>query len=206
MVKRLMAYGYLRSEKVIKAMRKVPRHIFVPEESRSYSYEDMPLIVGHNQTISAPHMVATMCEYLDLNEGQKVLEVGAGTGYHACVVAEIVSPGKVFAVERLPSLAERAKKNLREAGCPRVKIIVGDGTMGYLDEAPYDRIYVTAGAPEVPAPLVKQLVENGKMLIPIGSRYSQELLMVMKKNGEVVTKSLGGCAFVPLIGEHGWKD
>jgi protein-L-isoaspartate(D-aspartate) O-methyltransferase len=166
----------------------------------------MPLIVGMNQTISAPHMVATMCEYLDLKEGQKVLEVGAGTGYHACVVAEIVAPGKVFAVERFASLAERAKKNLKEAGCPRVKIIVGDGTRGYLEEAPYDRIYVTAGAPQIPVPLVEQLCENGKMLIPLGSRYSQELILVMKEDGEVVTKSLGGCAFVPLIGEYGWKD
>ena len=206
MVKRLIAYGYLRSEKVIQAMRKVPRHVFVPADSRRYSYEDIPLPVGQNQTISAPHMVATMCEYLDLKEGQKVLEVGAGTGYHACVVAEIISPGRVFAVERYSSLAERAKKNLEKAGCPRVKIIVGDGTMGYPEEAPYDRIYVTAGAPEVPDPLVEQLGGRGRMLIPIGSRYSQELILVIKEEGEIIRKNLGGCAFVPLIGKYGWKD
>lgn len=206
MVNRLVTYGYLRDERIAHAMRKVPRHVFVPVESRRYAYEDIPLPVGHNQTISAPHMVATMCEYLDLKEGQKVLEIGAGTGYHACVVAEIIAPGEVYAVERFPSLAEKAKENLEKAGCQRVKVIVGDGTKGYPEEAPYDRIYVTAGAPDVPEPLVEQLKENGRMLIPIGSRYSQELILVIKEKGDVITKNLGGCAFVPLIGEHGWKE
>lgn len=206
MVNRLVTYGYLRDERIVQAMRKVPRHVFVPVESRRYAYEDIPLPVGHNQTISAPHMVATMCEYLDLKEGQRVLEIGAGTGYHACVVAEIIAPGRVYGVERYPGLAERARKNLEIAGCMKVKIIVGDGTKGYPEKAPYDRIYVTAGAPEVPEPLLEQLKDKGRMLIPIGSRYSQELILVMREGGETIRKNLGGCAFVPLIGEYGWKD
>lgn len=206
MVKNLIAYGYLRDNRIIDAMLKVPRHIFVPRESRRYAYEDIPLPVGRNQTISAPHMVATMCEHLDLKAGQKVLEIGAGTGYHACVVAVIISPGRVYTIERFTSLAEKAKENIKKAGCTRVKVIVGDGTRGYPAKAPYDRIYVTAGAPEIPEPLVEQLKDNGKMLIPVGSRYSQELILVIKSGKNIERKNLGGCAFVPLIGEYGWKE
>jgi protein-L-isoaspartate(D-aspartate) O-methyltransferase len=206
MVNRLIAYGYLRDERVIKAMLKVPRHLFVPPESVRYAYEDCPLPVGKNQTISAPHMVATMCESLELREGQRVLEIGTGTGYHACVVAEIIATGEIYSVERFPSLAERAKENLRRAGCKRVRVIVGDGSKGYAEKAPYDRIYVTAGAPRVPEPLVEQLAEEGRLLIPIGSRYTQDLILLVKSKGEVAKKNLGGCAFVPLIGEYGWEE
>jgi protein-L-isoaspartate(D-aspartate) O-methyltransferase len=206
MVDRLISYGYLRQERIITAMRKVPRHLFVPSEHRRYAYEDIPLPAGGNQTISAPHMVAMMCEYLELEEGQKVLEIGAGTGYHACIVANIITPGKVYTVERLPSLAKRAERNLKEAGCPRVKVIVADGTLGYPEEAPYDRIYVTAGAPEVPYPLLEQLGAGGRILIPLGSRYSQELVLMIKRGKKIERKNLCGCSFVPLIGEHGWKE
>jgi protein-L-isoaspartate(D-aspartate) O-methyltransferase len=206
MVNRLVAYGYLRSKEVIDAMRLVPRHMFVPEENIKYAYEDCPLPVGRSQTISAPHMVAMMCETLELKPWHKVLEIGTGTGYHACIVAAIIGEGVVYSVERFQSLAERARENLRKAGCGRVRIIVGDGSKGYPDEAPYDRIYVTAGAPAVPENLLEQLAPDGRLLIPIGSRYTQELMLVEKSKGSLLKKNLGGCAFVPLIGEHGWKE
>lgn len=204
MVERLVAFGYLRSEKVAEAMRAVPRHLFVPEDLEVHAYEDRPLPVGGGQTISAPHMVAMMCDALELEEEQKVLEVGAGTGYHACVAARIVKKGSVFAVERIAALAEKAKENLKKAGCNRVEIIIGDGTKGYDGEAPYDRIFVTAGAPEIPEPLVEQLKVGGKLLIPVGSRYMQELILVDKTESKIEKRNLGSCIFVPLIGEYGW--
>lgn len=204
MVERLVAFGYLRSEKVAEAMRAVPRHLFVPEDLDVHAYEDRPLPVGGGQTISAPHMVAMMCDALELEEEQKVLEVGAGTGYHACVVARIVKKGSVFAVERIAALAEKAKENLKKADCNIVEIIIGDGTKGYNGEAPYDRIFVTAGAPDIPEPLVEQLKVGGKLLIPVGSRYMQELILVDKTESKIEKRNLGSCTFVPLIGEYGW--
>lgn len=204
MVERLIAFGYLRSEKVAEVMEKVPRHLFVPKDLEIHAYEDRPLPVGEEQTISAPHMVALMCDALELREDHRVLEIGAGTGYHACVVAHIVKKGSVFAVERIAELAEKAKENMEKAGCGRVHIIVGDGTKGYEKEAPYDRIFVTAGAPDIPPPLVEQLKVGGKLLIPVGSRYIQDLILVDKTENKIEKKNLGSCAFVPLIGEHGW--
>lgn len=205
MVERLVAFGYLQSKKVAEAMKAVPRHLFVPKEMEGSAYEDCPLPVGEEQTISAPHMVGMMCEALELEEDQKVLEIGAGTGYHACVVAHIVTKGAILAVERLAALAEKAKDNLEKTGCGRVQIIVGDGTKGYEKEAPYDRIFVTAGAPEVPKPLIQQLKVGGKLLLPVGSRYVQELILIDKlSDNKIEKRNLGSCAFVPLVGEHGW--
>lgn len=203
MVERLVSYGFLRDEKVAEAMRKVPRHLFAPQEMAEYAYEDRPLPIEEGQTISAPHMVAMMCDAMDFVSDNKVLEIGAGTGYHACVVAQIVK--EVYSIERLESLAARAIENLEKADCGRVKVIVGDGTMGYSEEAPYDKIYVTAGAPDLPKPLLDQLKPDGKLLIPIGRRYFQDLMLYEKtQDGELITRSLGACAFVPLIGEYGW--
>ncbi len=205
MVDRLIAFGYLKDPRVAEAMKKVPRHLFVPEDVRRYSYDDAPLPIGEGQTISAPHMVAMMCDHLELEENHKVLEVGGGSGYHACVIAHIVKKGIVISIERMEKLAEKARENLLKAGCSRVKIIVGDGTEGYPPEAPYDRIFVTAGAPRVPEPLIEQLKEGGRLLIPVGSRYTQELLKIDKlPSGRLVKKRVGGCAFVPLIGRYGW--
>lgn len=204
MVDRLDASGYLKSRSVIEAMRKVERHLFVPGNVRTYAYLDQPLPVGEGQTISAPHMVAMMCELLDLKEGLKVLEIGAGTGYHACVVAEIVK-GKVYSVESKSKLIKKAGENTKRAGCIGVELIEGDGTKGYEKEAPYDRIFVTAGAPDIPPPLIDQLEAGGKLLIPVGSRHLQELVQVDRTaSGGVEKKTLSGCAFVPLIGRHGW--
>ncbi len=195
------------SDKVAKAMLKVPRHLFVPPPYDREAYLDTPLPIGKGQTISAPHMVAIMCDLLDLKEGEKVLEVGGGSGYHAAVVAEIVGRrGKVIAIERIPELAERAKRTLEYLGYDNVKIVVGDGTKGYEPEAPYDKIYVTASAPDIPKPLIDQLKPGGRMVIPIG-RYEQYLYIVDKdERGRISRRVWGPVRFVPLIGEYGFKE
>ncbi len=193
------------SEKVAKAMLKIPRHLFVPEHI-SEAYNDYPLPIGYGQTISAPHMVAIMCELLNLKEGDKVLEVGAGSGYHAAIVAEIVGEkGKVVTIERIPELAERARKTLEELGIKNVKVVVGDGSKGYEEEAPYDKIYVTASAPDVPKSLIKQLKKGGRLVIPIGD-YIQYLYIVDKdEEGKIKKRKWGAVRFVPLVGEEGFK-
>jgi protein-L-isoaspartate(D-aspartate) O-methyltransferase len=192
------------SDKVVEAMGSVPREIFVPEEIRSQAYEDTPLPIGRGQTISAPHMVAIMCDILDLQKGMNVLEVGGGSGYHAAVMAEIVGPdGHVYSVERVPELVDRAKENLRLAGVSNVTVVEGDGSAGLPEHAPYDRISVAATAPAVPEPLKDQLKAGGKLVIPVGAGY-QELLLVTRNNGFVVEEKMG-VVFVPLIGEHGFK-
>jgi protein-L-isoaspartate(D-aspartate) O-methyltransferase len=203
LIDRLISWGYLRTPAVIGAMRSVKREFFLPEDLDRFAYDDSPLPIGGDQTISAPHMVAIMCEAAELSEGQNVLEIGAGSGYHACVTSHITKT-KVYSIERLEELAKDAIKNLKRAGCRNVIVVTGDGTLGYEDKAPYDRIIVTAGAPEIPQPLVDQLKIGGKLLIPVGSRFSQELLRVTKNAGGLRKEALGGCVFVPLIGEHGW--
>ncbi len=205
MVDRLISHGFLKDEKVADAMRKVPRHLFVPDDVVDFAYDDRPLPVGEKQTISAPHMVAMMCDALDLNSDNKVLEVGAGSGYHACVVAQLVDV--VYTIERIERLAKKAEVNLEKADCKNVKLVLGDGSQGYPEEAPYDRICVTAGAPDVPEHLLEQLKTNGKLLIPMGGRYYQDLILVEKSEGEETSrKNLGACAFVPLIGEYGFSE
>lgn len=193
------------SERVVEAMSRVPRELFVPEELRPMAYEDRPLPIGHGQTISAPHMVAMMCDLLELQEGMKVLEVGGGCGYHAAVMAELVGPsGHVYSVERIPELVEMARRNLERAGYRNVSMILGDGTLGYSEQAPYDRISVAASAPDIPEPLKEQLRPGGRMVIPVGT-YSQDLLIVTK-NHEIRVERAMGVIFVPLIGKYGFKD
>lgn len=206
MVQRLQRQGVIRSPPVVEAMRAIPRHLFVPRALRGSAYHDTPLGIGGGQTISAPHMVGMMLEHLDLAQGQRVLEVGAGSGYHAALVAHVVGPaGHVYSVERVASLAERARRNLAEAGMAgRVEVVVGDGSLGWAEQAPYDRIFVTCGAPDIPPPLLDELVDGGKLLIPVGSRYYQDLVLAEKAEGEVRRRNLGGCVFVPLLGEHGF--
>ncbi len=209
LVERLKSLGYIRSDRVAEAMLKVPRHEFVPEHLRDRAYVDSPLPIGKGQTISAPHMVAMMTELLDPRPGHKVLEVGAGSGYHAAVVAELVKPdGKVITVERIPELAEIARENLRRTGYDKwVEVVVGDGTLGYPEEAPYDRILVTAGAPDVPRSLFEQLKPGGRMVIPVGDRHLQELWLIKKtEDGRMIRERHGGCAFVPLIGKEGFRE
>ncbi len=212
LVERLINEGVLKTEKVIKAMLTIPREEFVLPEYRKYAYIDSPLPILKGQTISAPHMVALMCEVATLDVGHTVLEIGTGSGYHAAVIAEIVAPkkavnkGHVYTIERIPELAEFARNNLEKTGySDRVTVIVGDGTLGYPDAAPYDRIIVTAAAPQEPKPLLEQLKIGGKLIIPIGSRYMQYLYIVEKiSERQFKRESVIPCVFVPLIGKYGW--
>jgi protein-L-isoaspartate(D-aspartate) O-methyltransferase len=182
---------------------KVERHHFLPRQLWPHAYEDRPLPIEEGQTISAPHMVAMMAEMLELAPGMKMLEVGAGTGYHAAVYSELVRPGKVFTVEVVPRLAEFAEDNLRRAGYDDVKVVLGDGSRGLPEEAPFDRISVAAAAPQVPQPLKQQLKDGGIMLVPVGEMYGQDLFLVRRKGDTYSEASMGGVMFVPLVGEHG---
>lgn len=212
LVERLKRRGYMTTESMERAFRNVPREEFVPKSARSYAYRDTPLSIGHGQTISAPHMCVIMCEGLNLQEGFRVLEIGAGSGYHAALCAEMVAPagttnpGHVFTVEIVDGLIKFAKDNLERAGySDRVTLIHGDGGIGLPEEAPFDRILVAAAAPTIPTPLVEQLRPGGIMLIPVGSRGFYQELMLVEKDSEsnVKKRSWGGVAFVPLTGEYG---
>jgi len=208
----LISLGYLRKEKVIRALLRVPREAFLPPHLREYAYSDTPFPIGCGQTISAIHMVAIMTEELDPEPGNKVLEVGTGSGYQAAVLAEIVArsdPGKrghVYTIERIPELAEYARRNLEATGYSEyVTVVVGDGTMGLPDKAPFDRIIVTAAAPEVPPPLLEQLADGGRLVIPVGDLYLQQLVIIEKHGGKLTKRYGIECVFVPLIGKYGWK-
>jgi protein-L-isoaspartate(D-aspartate) O-methyltransferase len=197
--------GYVTSKAVEDAMRRVPREEFLPAALREEAYVDSPLPIGEAQTISAPHMVAIMAENLDLKPGQKILEVGTGSGYHAAVCAEVIAPdGHIYSIERITSLASFAEDNLKRTGYAKlVTVILGDGSKGLPDHAPYDRIFVAAGAPEVPSPLTAQLAHGGKLLVPVGTRWYQDLIRVTRKGAKLEKENLGGCVFVPLVGEYG---
>lgn len=189
-------------ERVLQAMMKVKREHFVPEKCKSLAYADMPLPIGHSQTISAPHMVAIMVQLLDLREGMNVLDIGTGSGYHAAVMAQLVgSSGYIYSVEIIPELVKMAGENLKVAGIENVTVIQGDGSLGLPEYAPYDRINVAASAPEVPKPLMDQLAKGGKMAVPVGSYY-QELVLVTKEDGST-SQRLMAVAFVPLVGRFG---
>jgi protein-L-isoaspartate(D-aspartate) O-methyltransferase len=197
--------GYVTSKAIEDDMRRVPREEFLPAELREEAYVDSPLPIGEGQTISAPHMVAIMAENLDLEPGQKILEVGTGSGYHAAVCSEVIAPdGHIYSIERITSLASFAEGNLKRAGYAKlVTVILGDGSKGLPDHAPYDRIFVAAGAPEVPSPLTAQLAQGGKLLVPVGTRWYQDLVKVTRKGAKLEKENLGGCVFVPLLGEYG---
>ncbi len=208
LVKKLIAEGILRSREVINAFLKVPREEFVPEDLRPFAYEDRPLPIGYGQTISAPHMVALMTEELRPCRGCRILEVGTGSGYQAAILAEIVEPeGHVWSVERIKELVEFARRNLRRVGYDRyVTVVHGDGSLGLPQHAPYDRIIVTAAAPSIPKPLIKQLAEGGRMVIPVGNSFCQVLKVVEKlREGEVRVSNSVSCIFVPLIGKYGFR-
>jgi protein-L-isoaspartate(D-aspartate) O-methyltransferase len=190
-------------ERVLDAFRKVPRHTFIPDKSLENAYGDFPLPVGEGQTISQPYMVALMTQYLDLKADEKVLEVGTGSGYQAAILAELAK--EVYSVERFTVLAERSRAVLKDLGYTNIKIRVGDGTEGWQGFAPYDGIIVTAGAPSVPEPLVEQLAEGGRLVIPVGGGFSQTLTLVRKKEGKIAQEEICGCVFVPLVGRYGWK-
>ncbi len=194
----------IRDQRVIAAFRKVPRERFVPSQYRKNAYGDFPLPIGFDQTISQPYIVALMVEALSLKSKDRVLEIGTGSGYQTAILAEIVS--FVYSVERLPQLAESAGKRLMELGYHNFKINVADGTQGWPEYAPFDAIIVSAAAAKPPASLLKQLSPAGRMVIPIGDLWEQELILYRNTPSGTVSKSFGGCRFVPLVGKEGWTE
>ena len=204
MVKNQLISRGIADENVLRVMGKIQRHLFVEEALAGEAYNDHPLPIGHKQTISQPYIVALMTEALELTGKEKVLEIGTGSGYQTAILAELSS--RVYTVERIGPLLEKSKTLLNALGYTNIFFKVYDGTLGWEDFAPYDAIMVTAGAPQVPEPLRKQLADGGRMIIPIGNRFSQDLIKVTRDKDRFVEKSFGGCRFVDLIGTHGWKD
>jgi protein-L-isoaspartate(D-aspartate) O-methyltransferase len=205
MVERQIARRGVRSEPVLRAMRRVPRHAFVPDSSQAAAYDDSPLPIGTGQTISQPYIVAYMTELLELESDDRVLEIGTGSGYAAAVLAEIVD--EVFTVERHANLAETARKRFTDLGYENVHVREGDGTKGWPEAGPFDAIIVAAGGPQVPESLKHQLAQGGRLVIPVGSSYSQQLLRIRRVGEEEwKTEMLSGVRFVPLVGEEGWES
>lgn len=194
----------IKDPRLIDAMKKIPRHLFVEEALQSQAYTDHPLPIGEKQTISQPYMVALMTEALLLTGREKVLEIGTGSGYQTAILAELSE--KVFSVERIRPLAVRARKLLYELGYFNVEIKIFDGTFGWMEESPFDAILVTAGSPDIPETLIDQLAIGGKLVIPVGDAFVQDLFRVTKTEGGVKKEDLGGCRFVKLIGKYGWEN
>ncbi len=199
MVERAIKEFNLHNQDVIHSMRNVPRHLFVPEDLRHVAYDDFPLPIGYGQTISAPYMVAWMTELMDLKPGERILEIGTGSGYQAAVLAEL-GYVKVYSIEIIPELAQQAKARLFNLGYQKINLREGDGYFGWLEEAPFDAILVTAAPDHLPQPLVQQLSENGRLLIPIGPVGGyQTLWKFTKQHGELLAENMGGVIFVPLV-------
>ena len=194
----------IKDERVLAAMGRVPRHVFVAEGLEAQAYSDRALPIDQGQTISQPYMVALMTESLELKGGEKVLDVGTGSGYQTALLAEL--SGRVFSVERLDKLAVKAKGVLDGLGYKNVVIMVGDGTLGWKQFAPFDRIIVSAGAPKVPPPLEEQLADGGLLVVPVGDSVSQELVVVRKSGGKTRAVKSCPCTFVPLLGKEGWNN
>jgi len=193
----------ISDQRLLAAMEKIPRHRFIPNPDIS-AYDDMPIAIGFGQTISQPYMVALMTELLCLEGAECVLEVGTGSGYQAAILAELAA--EVYTLERFEALAERARLVLADLGYQNILVVVGDGTLGYPEKAPYDRIIVTAAAPRIAQPWLDQLADGGRLVLPLGQRWSQVLTVVTKQGDRIMQESHGGCVFVPLVGEHGWES
>jgi protein-L-isoaspartate(D-aspartate) O-methyltransferase len=204
MVKNQLMPRGITDKRVLAAMGKVQRHIFMEEALVGEAYKDHPLPIGHKQTISQPFIVAQMTQALGLTGSEKVLEIGTGSGYQTAVLAEICS--KVCTIERIRPLMEKARYVLHELGYTNILFKSYDGTLGWEEWAPYDAIIITAGTPSVPDPLLDQLVDGGKMVVPVGDKAGQQLIKITRKKDAFDKKSLGGCRFVDLIGAHGWKE
>jgi len=206
MVKNQLSRRGIRNDAVLQAMATVPRESFVPDDMTQMAYEDSPLPIGQGQTISQPYIVAVMIEHLELHSGDRVLEIGTGSGYGAAVLSRIAA--EVYTVERRASLAEEARDRLQNLGYDNVHVHVGDGSLGWPDNAPYDAILVTAGAPDVPRPLKDQLAVDGRLVIPTGQRPIVQSLVRLRKNApdDFTTEQLEAVRFVPLVGEAGWQE
>ena len=204
MVSKQIASRGITDLNVLKAMSKVPRHLFVSEALMDQAYGDFPLPIGEQQTISQPYIVAEMTQALQLKKEDRVLEIGTGSGYQAAIMAEIVF--RVYTIERIRPLFIKARKLFDELHYHNIVTKYSDGTTGWEDESPFDAIMVTAGAPAIPETLVNQLAIGGRMVIPVGTQYSQDLIRLTRDENDVHKTSLGGCRFVKLVGEHGWEN
>jgi protein-L-isoaspartate(D-aspartate) O-methyltransferase len=204
MVEEQIAARGIKDSRVIAAMKKVPRHLFVEEALQSQAYNDHPLPIGEKQTISQPYMVALMTEAMELKGKERVLEIGAGSGYQTAILAELVQ--EVYSVERIRSLAIRSRKLLYELGYFNVEIKIFDGTYGWAEKGPFDAIIVTAGSPDIPQPFYDQLSMGGRLVIPVGDAHVQDLFRIAKTKEGIKKEDFGGCRFVKLIGRYGWED
>jgi protein-L-isoaspartate(D-aspartate) O-methyltransferase len=189
---------------VLAAMRKIPRHLFIEEALWGEAYSDYPLPIGERQTISQPYIVALMTQALGLTGKEKILEIGTGSGYQTAILAELAD--RVFSIERIPVLVSRARKVLDQLHYHNVRLKIFDGTLGWSEESPFDGILITAAAPKIPEPYLQQLAPDGRMIIPVGDRFSQNLLRITRGPEGLIEEDLGGVRFVSLIGEHGWED
>jgi protein-L-isoaspartate(D-aspartate) O-methyltransferase len=194
----------IKNQKVLDAFRKIERHKFIPENLRNSAYADFPVPIGEGQTISQPYIVALMTECLNLNGQDKVLEIGTGSAYQAAILAELA--GEVYTIERFETLSRKAETILNELGYTNIKIKLGDGTLGWEEARPFDKIIITAASPRIPLPLTEQLKENGKLILPLGESFSQVLTLVEKKKGKLEFMDICGCVFVPLVGKYAWKN
>jgi protein-L-isoaspartate(D-aspartate) O-methyltransferase len=204
MVAQQLSQRGVEDPRLLQAMHDVPRHLFVPARHRAMAYEDMPLAIGYEQTISQPLMVAMMTAALQLQGRERVLEIGTGSGYQAAILAHLALV--VFSIERIPELAAKARAVLALVGILNVHVLVGDGSLGLPEHGPYDAIIVTAASPRVPPPLVSQLKPGGRLVVPVGDRHEQTLTRVTATSTGPQVEHLGGCRFVPLIGQQGWLD
>jgi protein-L-isoaspartate(D-aspartate) O-methyltransferase len=204
MVKNQLMPRGIKDARVLKVMGKIPRDRFVEEALIGEAYNDHPLPIGHRQTISQPYIVALMTEALELTGEEKTLEIGTGSGYQTAILADLSK--RVYTIERIRPLLVKARNSLAELGYNNVLFKAFDGTLGWKEYEPYDAIIVTAGAPQIPQPLLDQLAEDGRLVIPVGNKFSQELIKVTRKKGSYLQENLGGCRFVDLVGVHGWKN
>ena len=204
MVKDQLVARGIKNKRVLQVMGKIPRHLFIEEALAGEAYNDHPVPIGEKQTISQPYIVALMTEALELKKDENTLEIGTGSGYQTAILAELSS--RVYTIERIEFPLMNARKILAKLGYTNILFKIFDGTTGWRKYAPFDTIMVTAGAPDLPKPLIDQLADNGRMVIPIGDRYSQEMIKIIRKGKSLKQKNLGGCRFVNLIGIHGWQD
>jgi len=204
MVERQIAARGIHDQRLLAAMLEIPRHLFIPPPHDRAAYDDNPLPIGNGQTISQPYIVALMTELLHPKATDIILEIGAGSGYQAAVLSRLVK--RLTTIERITTIANLARTNLKSIGIDNVVVIEGDGTLGYPDNAPYDGIIITAATPEVPRPLIAQLADGGTLVAPVGGRDIQDLITLHRQGGSFIQECHGGVRFVPLIGQHGWEN